>query len=112
MRIERVRLGSRRRSKATRETTSPGQIGGSGRVRVWLRSPDYRLIDQACVRLVSTVERLGAAAEGPTPMPTEEDDRKTRIHVRRIDIIATNRDFLETLATLDLPAGVSISMAG
>jgi small subunit ribosomal protein S10 len=111
VRIERVRLGSRRRTKATRDATVPNQTGG-GRVRVWLRSPDYRLIDQACVRLVSTVERLGAVAEGPIPMPTEVDERNARIHVRRIDIIATNRDFLETLATLDLPAGVSISMAG
>ncbi len=81
-------------------------------MRVWMRSPDYRLIDQSCVRLVTAVERLGAIAEGPVPFPVEFDEIGGRIHVRRIDIVAPSREVIETLATFDLPAGVSINMDG
>jgi small subunit ribosomal protein S10 len=96
------------------------------RIRIRLKSYDHRVIDQSARQIVETAQRTGVEVSGPVPLPTEiqrftvirspfidKDSREQfeiRTHKRLIDVLDPNARTLESLAKLQVPAGVEIEM--
>ncbi|OPX23352.1 MAG: 30S ribosomal protein S10 [Planctomycetales bacterium 4484_113] len=96
------------------------------RIRIKLKSYDYKILDESVERIVGTAERSGAIVVGPIPLPTEKRvfcvlrsphvDKKSRehfemrTHKRLIDILRPSSQTVEHLSSLDLPAGVDIEL--
>ncbi len=95
-------------------------------VRIKLKSYDHTLIDQAAEKIVETAKRNGATVSGPIPLPTQKevvtilravhkykDSREqfeTRTHNRLIDLVKPEDKVIEAIMSLELPAGVEISV--
>ncbi|MBI3987711.1 MAG: 30S ribosomal protein S10 [Lentisphaerae bacterium] len=96
------------------------------RIRIRLKSYDYRVLDQSAGEIVETAKRTGARVAGPTPLPTRIErycvnrsvhaDKKSmeqfeiRTHKRLLDIIGPTAKTVDELKKLNLPAGVDISI--
>ena len=96
------------------------------KIRIRLRSYDYKLLDKSVVEIVETARSTGARVAGPIPLPTEINkytvlrsphiDKKSReqfeirTHKRLIDILAPNTKTVEALMKLEMPAGVNIEI--
>ncbi len=96
------------------------------RIRIKLKAYDHKLIDQSARQIVEAVERDGAAVAGPVPLPTSKkkytvnrstfvhknarDQFEIRVHKRLIDIVQFTPRTVDTLMSLNLPAGVDVSM--
>ena len=96
------------------------------RIRIRLKSYDYKVLDQSVERIVQTAQRTGVKLVGPIPLPTERRvfcvnrsphvDKKSReqfemrIHKRMIDILQPTAQTIESLSSLDLPSGVDIEL--
>jgi small subunit ribosomal protein S10 len=97
-----------------------------GRIRVRLKSYDYRVIDESCEKILEAALSSGAKVIGPIPLPTERKritvlssphtDKDAReafqilTHKRLIDIIEPTSKTIDALSHLDLPAGVNIEI--
>ena len=95
-------------------------------IRIRLKAYDHQLIDSSAEKIVETAKRNGAAVSGPIPLPTRKevvtilravhkykDSREQferRTHKRLIDILNPNQKTVESLMSLDLPAGVEIEI--
>jgi len=96
------------------------------RIRVRLKSWDYRIIDEAAAKIVSAAVTTGAKVVGPIPLPTSRKllvvttsphtDKDAREHFeilthrRLIDIFGASVKTIDSLQHLDLPAGVDINI--
>ncbi len=96
------------------------------RIRIKLKAYDHKLIDQSARQIVEAVERDGAKIAGPVPLPVSKkkytvnrstfvhkkarDQYEIRIHKRLIDIIEATPRTVDVLMSLNLPAGVDVSM--
>ena len=96
------------------------------KIRIKLKAYEHSLIDQSAEKIVETAKRTGAKVSGPIPLPTEKeivtilravhkykDSREQferRTHKRLIDILNPAQKTVESLMTLDLPAGVEIEI--
>ena len=101
-------------------------MANAEKIRIRLKAYDHSLIDQASEKIVETAKRTGAKVSGPIPLPTEREivtilravhkykysreQFERRTHKRLIDIINPGQKTVETLMTLDLPAGVEIEI--
>src|SRR5437773_2051057 len=102
-----------RRSGRPKSGSSPPVPTGPARIKVFLRSLDHRVVDQAAVRLTDMAERSGGRVEGPVPLPSQPSDVEgMRVHLRQIDLVDPSAPLLATLQHFDLPTGVEIEMAG
>jgi len=97
-----------------------------GRIRVRLKSYDARVIDACCQQILDTAIRTGAKIIGPVPLPTEKsvyvvnkspfidkdarDHFEIRVHKRLIDIVSPTDKTMDSLAHLELPAGVDVEI--
>ena len=97
-----------------------------GRLRVKLKSYDYRVIDEAAAKILETAIATGAKVIGPLPLPTQKstipvqsspfvnkdarDHFEILVHKRLIDIVDPSPRTIDNLSNLDLPAGVSIEI--
>ena len=95
-------------------------------VRIRLKSYDHTLVEQAAEKIVETAKRNGATVSGPIPLPTErevvtilravhkyKDSREqfeTKTHKRLIDLLKPEDKVIEAIMSLELPAGVEISV--
>jgi len=95
-------------------------------IRIRLKAYDHQLVDQSAERIVDTARRTGARVSGPVPLPTKKevvtilravhkykDSREQferRTHKRLIDILKPSPKTVESLMSLDLPAGVEIEI--
>ena len=95
-------------------------------IRIRLKAYDHQLIDQSAEKIVETAKRTGATVSGPIPLPTKKeivtilravhkykDSREQferRTHKRLIDINNPSPKTVESLMSLDLPAGVEIEI--
>jgi small subunit ribosomal protein S10 len=101
------------RVRRSRAASAPPFPSGPVRIRVYLRSLDHRVVDQAAVRLTDTAERAGGRVEGPIPLPSQPSEIEgMRTHVREIALVDPDAKLLGTLQNFDLPTGVQIEMAG
>ena len=96
------------------------------RIRIKIKAYDHKIIDQSTKTIIETVERSGAEAVGPIPLPTEKkkftvlrstfvhkdarDQYEMRTHKRLIDIINPTPKTVDSLMNLNLPAGVDIEI--
>ncbi|MCM1299602.1 MAG: 30S ribosomal protein S10 [Firmicutes bacterium] len=96
------------------------------KVRVKVKGYDHTVVDAAAAKIVETAKRTGSRVAGPVPLPTDKeivtilravhkykDSREQfeqRTHKRLIDVIRPTNKTIEALQSLELPAGVEISM--
>jgi len=96
------------------------------RLRIKIKAYDHRVVDNSAKQIVEVVLRQGTEVVGPIPLPTEikkftvnrstfvhKDAREQfemRIHKRIIDVISPNRRMIDSLQSLNLPAGVDIEI--
>ncbi len=96
------------------------------KVRVKVKGYDHAVVDAAAAKIVETAKRTGSRVAGPVPLPTDKevvtilravhkykDSREQfeqRTHKRLIDVIRPTNKTIEALQSLELPAGVEISM--
>lgn len=96
------------------------------KIRIRLKAYDYRIIDKSARKIIETAERTGAQVIGPIPLPTEKskvtvlkspyihkdarEQFEMRIHKRLIDVLEPNTKTIDSLMSLDLPAGVDIEI--
>ena len=101
-------------------------MANAEKIRIRLKAYDHEQIDQSAEKIVETAKRTGAKVSGPIPLPTEKeivtilravhkykDSREQferRTHKRLIDILNPAQKTVESLMTLDLPAGVEIEI--
>ena len=97
-----------------------------GRIRVKLKSYEYRVLDATCEQLLDTALRTGAKIIGPIPLPTKhsrytvprspfidknsQESFEIKIHKRIVDIIEPTDKTIDSLMHLELPAGVDIEV--
>lgn len=96
------------------------------RIRIKLRAYDNKIIDKSAQQIVETIERNGGKPIGPVPLPTEthkytvnrsafidknsREQFEMRTHKRIIDITASSPKIIDSLMSLNLPAGVDIEI--
>jgi small subunit ribosomal protein S10 len=96
------------------------------KVRIKIKSFDYRLADQAVRQIIDAVERTGAIVVGPVPLPTDiekfcvirspnidKDSREQfeiRTHKRLVDVLQPSSKTIDALSQLDLASGVEIDI--
>lgn len=96
------------------------------KIRIRLKAFDHRIIDKSTNKILDTVVKTGSQVIGPIPLPTEKtvhtvlkstfvhkDSREQfeqRVHKRLIDILDPTAKTIDSLMSLDLPAGVSIEI--
>jgi len=96
------------------------------RIRIKIRGYDYRILDNSVQHIIDTVERSGAKAVGPIPLPTEikkmtvqkstfvhkdsRDQYEIRIHKRIIDVTEMTSRTIDQLMNIELPAGIDIEI--
>ncbi len=96
------------------------------KIRIKLKSFDYRLLDESVREIVETARRTGARIKGPIPLPTRIErftvlrsphvDKKSReqfeirTHRRLIEIIEPTSQTVDALMRLDLSAGVDVEI--
>lgn len=102
------------------------ESGASAKLRIKIRAHDHKLIDNSARQIIETAERHDAKVVGPVPLPTEvkrytvnrssfvdKDSREQfelRVHKRLVDILNPNQKIIESLSSLNLPAGVDIEI--
>ncbi|CAB4243865.1 30S ribosomal protein S10 [Methylacidimicrobium sp. AP8] len=98
----------------------------ASKIRIRLKSFDYRLLDRAASEISETARRTGSAVSGPIPLPTRVErftvnrsphvDKKSmdqfelRTHKRLVEIIEPTAKTVDELKKLNLPAGVDITI--
>ena len=96
------------------------------RIRIKIRAYDHKIIDQATQTIIKTAERTGASIQGPVPLPTEKrkytvnkstfvhktarEQFEMRVHKRLIDILNPSEKTIDSLMSLNLPAGVDVEI--
>lgn len=101
-------------------------MANAEKIRIRLKAYDHSLIDQASEKIVEAAKRTNAKVSGPIPLPTErevvtilravhkyKDSREQfemRTHKRLIDVIRPTNKTVEALQSLELPAGVEMTM--
>ena len=97
-----------------------------GKIRIRLKGYDHNIVDKAAEKIVETAKRTGAQVSGPVPLPTEKevvtilravhkykDSREQfeqRTHKRLVEIIKPSQKTVESLMSIELPAGVDIDI--
>jgi small subunit ribosomal protein S10 len=98
----------------------------SGKIRIYLKAYDHKLLDQSAKKIVETAKKSGADIAGPLPLPTKikrytvlrsvhvnKDSREQfemRVHRRMIEITDSNQKTISSLTSVNLPAGVGIEI--
>ncbi|MDY6820472.1 MAG: 30S ribosomal protein S10 [Deferribacterota bacterium] len=96
------------------------------KIRIKLKSYDYRLLDGAVKDIVSTAKRTGSNVIGPIFLPTKierytvtrsphvnkksREQFEIRTHKRLIDINEYNTQTIDALMKLELSAGVDVEI--
>lgn len=99
---------------------------GGQKIRIKIKAYDHKIIDQSTQTILETVDRTGAKAIGPIPLPTEKkkytvnrstfvnktarDQYEMRIHKRLLDILEPTPKTIDALQNLNLPAGVDVEI--
>lgn len=96
------------------------------KIRIRLKAYDHRIIDKSARKIIDTALRTGAVVVGPIPLPTEKkkvtvlkstfvhkdarEQFEQRIHKRLIDVLDPTSKTIDSLMSLDMPAGVDIEI--
>lgn len=101
-------------------------MGRAAKIRIKLKSFDYRLLDRSTVEIVDTAKRTGAKISGPVPLPTKinkycvlrsphvnknaREHFEIRTHKRLVDILEPTQQTIDELMKLDLASGVEVEI--
>ena len=101
-------------------------VNKSQKIRVRLKSFDYRLIDKSVKEIVNTVKKTGSFVYGPIPLPTRiekftvltsphvdkdsRDQYEIRTHKRLLIIVNPTDKTIDALMKLDLSTGVDVKI--
>ena len=101
-------------------------MANSKNIRVRLKAYDHKVLDLTVAKIIEAVKKTGASVVGPIPLPTERSlytilrspstDKDSReqfeilTHKRLIEIVRPTSQTIETLSTLELPAGVEVDI--
>ena len=96
------------------------------KIRIKVKGFDHKLVDQSVQQIVEAVERTGAVAVGPVPLPTHiqkfsvirstfidkdsQEQFEIRTHKRLIDVIEVTSKTIDALTNMNLPSGVEIDI--
>ena len=96
------------------------------KLRIKLRAYDFNVLDASVQEIVQTAKNTGARVAGPIPLPTEinrytilrsphvnkksREQFEMRTHKRLVDIIDPTKQTVDSLAQLDLSAGVDVEI--
>lgn len=96
------------------------------KLRIRLKSFDYRLLDKTVRDIMETTKKINARISGPIPLPTKISrfavlrsphvDKKSmetfemRTHKRIIYIIDPDQVVMEEIGKIDIPQGVDIEI--
>ena len=96
------------------------------KIRIKLKSFDYRLLDRSTLEIVDTAKRTGARIAGPVPLPTtikrycvlrsphvnknSREHFEIRTHKRLVDILEPTQQTIDELMKLDLASGVEVEI--
>ncbi len=96
------------------------------KIRIRLKSYDYRMLDNSVEEIVKAARRTGADVRGPIPLPNRIErftvnrsphiDKKSReqfeirTHYRLLDVVSPTPQTVDSLMKLDLAAGVSVEI--
>lgn len=96
------------------------------KIRIRLKAYDHRIIDKSARKILDTALRTGAVVVGPIPLPTDKkkitvlkstfvhkdarEQFEQRIHKRLIDVLDPTPKTIDSLMSLDMPAGVDIEI--
>ena len=96
------------------------------KIRIRLKGYDHNLVDKSAEKIIETAKRTGARVSGPIPLPTKKEvvtilravhkykysreQFERRTHKRLIDILRPSNKTVESLMSLQLPAGVDIEI--
>ena len=96
------------------------------KIRIKIKGFDHKIVDQSVQQIVEAVERTGAVAVGPVPLPTHiqrfsvirspfidkdsQEQFEIRTHKRIIDIVETTSKTIDALTKLNIPSGVEIDI--
>lgn len=94
------------------------------KIRIKIKAYDHQLVDDVSSKIVEVVKKCGVEFSGPIPLPTEKEivtilrcphkykysreQFEMRTHKRIIDIYNPTQQVVNSLSTLDIPAGVDI----
>ena len=94
------------------------------KIQIRMEAYDHEALDQSCLEIVETAKRTGARVAGPIPLPTRVEkftvnrsphvDKKSmdqfeiRTHKRLIYISEPTSQTVDSLSSLNMPAGVDI----
>lgn len=97
-----------------------------GKIRIYLRSFDVKLIDSSVRSIVETVKKSGTKIVGPVPLPTRinkftvlraphvnkksREQFEMRTHKRLVDILEPTPVLMDSLMNLELPAGIDVEI--
>ena len=100
--------------------------GENPRLRLKIKSYDHKLIDTSARSIIENAERNDAKVIGPIPLPTEikrftvnrstfvdknsREQFELRVHKRMIDILNPSPKIIESLSSMNLPAGVDVEI--
>jgi small subunit ribosomal protein S10 len=96
------------------------------KIRIKLKGFDHKILNQSTEQIVEAVERTGAVAIGPVPLPTHiqkfsvirspfidkdsQEQFEIRTHKRLIYIEESTSKTIDALTNLNLPSGVNIDI--
>lgn len=96
------------------------------KIRLTLKSYDYRLLDNAVRQIVLTAKRTGSHVLGPVPLPNKKKiftvlrsphiDKKSReqfeiiTHKRILDLVSPSEQTMDALMKLNISAGVDVEI--
>ena len=96
------------------------------KLRIALKAYESKLLDDSCQQIIDVVNKEETKVVGPIPLPTKrriycvlrsphvnKDAREhfeIRTHKRIIDVYSPNGDVLQSLRSLDIPAGVDVEV--
>lgn len=111
--------------KASKETKK-AVVSDKQKIRVIIRAFDHKIADESAKTIIETAERTGSLVTGAIPLPTHREmvtlNRSTfvhksareqfelRTHKRLIDITEYTPTTIESLGSLNLPAGVDVEI--
>ena len=95
-------------------------------MRITLKAYDHTTVDASAKKIIDMAKKNGSMVSGPVPLPTKKevvtiiravhkykDSREQfeqRTHNRLIDIINPTAKVMESMKSMELPAGVSINI--
>ena len=98
------------------DADSPVSASARAKIRIRIKSVDYRMADQTAADIFAIVGATGARVAGPFPHPSQMEEPRTalrdeiRAHFRLLEIIGSNQKTVDALRRHNVPAGVEIAI--